>query len=102
MIDLSTTPRRAIAGSMLGAGLVGLAALVDLLIAHPFAGLVWFDVTYLVCAALVIVMGVEAWNEQPTAVEPLRWRRRSPRVRRESDPAGRRRRRETTAVTAAG
>ena len=52
-----------ILGSMGAAGLVALAALVDMATGIPFAGRIMMDIMFLLRAALVIFMGYDSYKD---------------------------------------
>lgn len=56
-------PRRLIIGSMAAAGVVALAALVDLVLGVPFAQRIVMDIAFLIAAGLVIYMGYDAYQD---------------------------------------
>ena len=55
--------KKMLIGSMAVAGLVAVAALADIVTGAPFAGLVMFDVMFLVSAGIVGYMGLDTWRE---------------------------------------
>lgn len=59
-------PKRVVIGSMVVAGLVALAALLDIFIGVPFAG--WshtgiMDILFIISAAIVIYLGWDAYKD---------------------------------------
>jgi len=55
--------KKMLIGSMSVAGLVGVAAIVDLMAGTPFGGRPGFDMAFLFSAALVAYMGWDTWRE---------------------------------------
>lgn len=63
MLDLSTGPRQAVALSALAALTVAFATVADLIWAFPFAGMVRFDILFLLSAANVIYLAYDAYRD---------------------------------------
>ena len=57
------TPKKMILGSMILAGIVALAAIVDLIIAMPFAGQMVMDILFLIGAAIVFYLAWDAYKD---------------------------------------
>ncbi|MFP6762686.1 MAG: hypothetical protein VB858_03685 [Planctomycetaceae bacterium] len=55
--------KKMLIGSMAVAGLVGVAAIVDLVAGTPFGGQGMFDAMFLISAALIAYMGWDTWRE---------------------------------------
>lgn len=60
---MSKASKQMILGSMVAAGLVALAALVDIVSGYPFAGRLVFDIIFLIAAGLVIYLGWDAYQD---------------------------------------
>ena len=60
---MSNVSKSTIIGSMAVAGLVGVLALVDIFTDSPFAGQTTMDIMFIICAALVLYMGYDAYKE---------------------------------------
>jgi hypothetical protein len=56
-------PQRLIIISMIAAGLVAAAALVDIVLGIPFSQKIVMDVMFLIGAAIVIYMGYDAYRD---------------------------------------
>jgi len=55
--------KKMLIGSISVAGLVGVAAIADLIIGAPFGGRTMFDAGFLFSSALVAYMGWDTWRE---------------------------------------
>jgi hypothetical protein len=80
MFDFSTGPKKAVGLSALAALIVALATIADLIWAFPFAGMIGFDILFLLCAANVIYLAYDAYQD-------LAPRMRSHRRRSSAKPA---------------
>ena len=56
-------PQKLIIGSMIAAGLVAVAALLDIVLGIPFAQRIVMDVMFLIGATIVIYMGYDAYRD---------------------------------------
>ncbi|QDV28545.1 hypothetical protein Spb1_04080 [Planctopirus ephydatiae] len=56
-------PKKIIYASFAACGLVGLAAILDLIIGMPFGGSVVFDVLFLLSAAVIVYLGYDSLSE---------------------------------------
>jgi hypothetical protein len=63
MFDLSTGPKKAVAISALAGLIVALATVADLIWAFPFAGMIGFDILFLLSAANVIYLAYDAYQD---------------------------------------
>ncbi len=63
MLDLSSGPKKAVALSALGALIVAVATVADLIFGYPFAGYVGFDILFLLCAANVMYLAYDTWRD---------------------------------------
>jgi ABC-type arginine transport system permease subunit len=60
---MSNVSKNTIFGSMAVAGLVAILALLDIFTQSPFAGQTTMDIMFIVCAAMVIYMGYDAYKD---------------------------------------
>ncbi|MEX0716394.1 MAG: hypothetical protein WD066_07405 [Planctomycetaceae bacterium] len=60
---MSKASKQMVLGSMVAAGLVAVAALVDMVAGFPFAGSMVFDIIFLIAAGLVIYLGWDAYQD---------------------------------------
>lgn len=64
---MSDTSRKMILGSIVAAGLVGLAAILDLVTGMPFGfgsgKTLVMDILFLICAAIVVYLGLDALKD---------------------------------------
>lgn len=60
---MANMTKNVVLGSIGVAGLVAVAAIIDIITGFPFAGLVIMDVTFLVGAAMVIYMGWDSYRD---------------------------------------
>ena len=60
---MANMTKNVVVGSMAVAGLVAVAAILDMIIGFPFAGLLKMDITFLVGAAMVIYMGWDSYQD---------------------------------------
>ena len=60
---MSQVSKNTIIGSMAVAGLVAVLALLDIFTKMPFAGQITMDIIFIVCAAMVIYMGYDAYKD---------------------------------------
>jgi hypothetical protein len=60
---MANMTKNVVVGSMGVAGLVAVAAIVDMIFGFPFAGLLTMDITFLVGAAMVIYMGWDSYRD---------------------------------------
>jgi len=59
----SSLPKNLVMGSFAVAGLVAVAAILDMLIQIPFAGQMTFDILFLVAAAIVGYLAYDAYKD---------------------------------------
>lgn len=59
----SSLPKNLVTGSFVVAALVAAAALLDMIIAIPFAGQMTFDILFLVGAAIVGYLAYDAYKD---------------------------------------
>jgi len=57
------TMKNVVLGSMVAAGLIALASLLDMLTGFPFTGKTVMDVLYVIAAGTVIYMGYDAYKD---------------------------------------
>lgn len=55
--------RNIVMGSMGIAGLMGVAAILDLVLKFPFGGQMVFDIMFLLGAALIVYMGIDCMKD---------------------------------------
>lgn len=64
---MSDTSRKMILGSIVAAGLVGLAAILDLVTGMPFGfgsgKTLVMDILFLICAGIVVYLGLDALKD---------------------------------------
>ncbi|MCA9011210.1 MAG: hypothetical protein KDB01_15775 [Planctomycetaceae bacterium] len=60
---MASQSRNIVFGSMGVAGLMGVAAILDLVLSAPFGGQMVWDIMLLLAAALVIYMGIDCLKE---------------------------------------
>jgi hypothetical protein len=60
---MSSLSKKVIVGSMAASGLVALIAIIDLAIGFPFSRTLVMDVMFLLCAAGVIYMAYDAYQD---------------------------------------
>lgn len=60
---MASQSRNIVFGSMGVAGLMGVAAILDLALSAPFGGQMVWDIMLLLAAALVIYMGIDCLKE---------------------------------------
>lgn len=60
---MTNASKKMVIGSMAVAGLVGIAAILDMVLKVPFAGSIVMDIMFIVSAALVIFMGYDSYRE---------------------------------------
>jgi len=60
---MTNMSKKVVVGSMAVAGLVAVAAIVDMFTNRPFAGLLTMDITFLLGAAMVIYMGWDSYRD---------------------------------------
>lgn len=60
---MANMTKNVVVGSMAVAGLVALAAIVDLIVGFPFSGLIVMDVLFLLGAAAVLYMGWDSYQD---------------------------------------
>jgi hypothetical protein len=66
---MSDAPKKMIVGSMIAAGLVGLAAICDLVIGIPFSGISggehtrMMDILFIVCSGIVGYLAYDAYQD---------------------------------------
>ncbi len=63
MFDFSTGPKKAVGLSALAALIVALATIADLIWEFPFAGMIGFDILFLLCAANVMYLAYDAYQD---------------------------------------
>lgn len=70
-------PRRMVIFGFVTSAIVGLATIVDLAIDWPYAGRIFFDLTFLLCSIFVGYMSYDTWYDVIERLERPR-RRKSP------------------------
>ncbi len=63
VITMASQARNIVFGSMGVAGLMGVAAILDLALSVPFGGQMVWDIMLLLAAAIVIYMGIDCLKE---------------------------------------
>jgi len=62
-MKLQIEPKKLVISAMVAAGLVAVAAILDLAIAMPFGRAMVFDILFLISAALVLYLSYETYRE---------------------------------------
>jgi hypothetical protein len=62
MFDLSTGPRKTIAASFVATCLVAVATIADMICGYPFAGMIGFDIVFLVSSGIVMYLACDVWR----------------------------------------
>ena len=60
---MANVAKKVVVGSMAVAGLVAIAAVVDMIVGMPFSGRITMDIMFVIGAGLVIYMGWDSYHE---------------------------------------
>ena len=60
---MENVAKKVVVGSMAVAGLVAIAAVVDMIVGMPFSGRITMDIMFVIGAGLVIYMGWDSYDE---------------------------------------
>ncbi len=60
---MANVAKKVVVGSMAVAGLVAIAAVVDMIVGMPFSGRITMDIMFVIGAGLVIYMGWDSYQE---------------------------------------